>query len=91
MKPQILRHLRDRRGPTLLAHVQRKPTRVVGILRQPIELLLLHATARATRDATQLERQEHTQRAARQIAHMAPSPIIPRPTNRATYAADRFF
>ena len=91
IEPQILSHFRDRGAAALLADIQREPTRVVRILREPVETLLLHTTARAARHAPQGELQSHLHIAARQIADLSHPVIVPRAADRATDPADRFF
>ena len=91
IEPQILSHFRDRGAAALLADIQREPTRVVRILREPVETLLLHTTARAARHAPQGELQSHLHIAARQIADLSHPLIVPRAADRATDPADRCF
>jgi hypothetical protein len=91
IEPQVLRHFSDRRATARLADIARKPPRVVRMVREPVETLLLHATACAARHSPQRERQSYMHRAARQIADVSHPLIVPRAADRTTDPAGRFF
>ena len=59
--------------------------------REPIESFLLHASARPTVDAPSREFKMDAEVAARQIAHPAHRPVVPRAVARPTGRVDCFF
>ncbi len=89
--PQVQRHFLDRGAPALLADEERITFCVVGIGREPIELLTLHAVADSTVHPPQIEFQIDARVAAREIAHAPRLPVVPGALRSATRAADRFF
>lgn len=91
VEAQVVRHLLDRGTAALLAHVQRKALGVVRIGREPVEPFPLHATAPAAVDAPDLDVEVDPQVAARQIAHAANFPVVPRAVRAPTRPTDRFF
>ena len=89
IEPQILGHFRDRCATALFADIERDLTPVVRMLPEPVKTSLLDATARAARDTPHGDLQSYVQIAARQIANVSHSLIVPHPVDRATASAGR--
>src|ERR1019366_4676014 len=74
---QLLGNVLDRRLPTALAHVMGKPLRIERVVRQEIEPLALHLAATAASHPPDLNLQEDARVAARQIANLPYTPVVP--------------
>src|ERR1019366_7125918 len=77
--------------PTALAHVMGKALRIERVVRQEIEPLALHLAATAASHPPDLNLQEDTRVAARQIANLPYTPLVPTRMNSPAAPANRFF
>src|SRR5450830_1020139 len=88
---QLLGNVLDRRLPTALAHVMGKALRIERVVRQEIEPLALHLAATAASHPPDLNLQKDARVAARQIANLPYTPVVPTRMNSPAAPANRFF
>src|SRR5664280_718293 len=88
---QLLGNVLDRRLPTALANVMRKALRIERVVRQEIEPLALHLAATAASHPPDLNLQEDARVAARQIANLPYTSVVPTRMNSPAAPANRFF
>ena len=88
---RLLGHVLDRHGPATTSHEEGETLGVERIVRQPVQLLLLHLAAAPAVDAPNLQLQVDPHVPARQIAHSAHLAVVPGAVDAPTGAARRFF